>query len=75
MYILNLLVIWLNIALIIIIVLSHIFSLMSCFNKKRKCFDGYVNNVELLKRYKELLDLGAITQEEFNSIKNEILQK
>ena len=32
-----------------------------------------LNNVELIKKYKELLDSGAITQEEFDKKKSEIL--
>lgn len=32
------------------------------------------NNVDLLRKYKELLDMGAITQEEFDSKKNELLK-
>ena len=32
-----------------------------------------LNNIELIKKYKELLDSGAITQEEFDKKKNEIL--
>lgn len=32
-------------------------------------------NIELLKKYKELLDIGALTQEEFDEKKNQILSK
>lgn len=32
-----------------------------------------IENLELLKKYKELLDIGAITQEEFDSKKKEII--
>ena len=33
------------------------------------------DNIENLKRYKELLDMGAITQEEYDSKKKELLNK
>ena len=33
-----------------------------------------IENLERLKKYKELLDMGAITQEEFELKKNEILK-
>ena len=32
-----------------------------------------VNNIEMIKKYKELLDMGAITQEEFDKKKQELL--
>ncbi len=31
------------------------------------------SNIDELKKYKELLDMGAITQEEFNKKKKELL--
>lgn len=33
------------------------------------------NNIELIKQYKELLDMGAITQEEYDEKKKELLAK
>ena len=30
-------------------------------------------NIELIKQYKELLDMGAITQEEYDKKKNKLL--
>ena len=36
-------------------------------------FTEQANNIEMLKKYKELLDIGAITQEEFDKKKQELL--
>ena len=33
------------------------------------------NNIELIKQYKELLDMGAITQEEYEEKKKDLLTK
>lgn len=33
-----------------------------------------INNVEAIKKYKELLDIGAITQDEYNTKKAELLK-
>ena len=32
-----------------------------------------IDNIEIIKKYKELLDMGAITQEEFDLKKTELL--
>ena len=44
-------------------------------NRPKKENDDYTENIEKLKRLKELLDIGAITEEEFNEKKKAILEK
>lgn len=42
-----------------------------------KCymFNGVIQNADAIKKYKELLDMGAITQEEFETKKKELLKE
>ncbi len=42
-------------------------------NKENKNIDENMDSFELVKKYKELLDIGAITQEEYDKKKKELL--
>jgi hypothetical protein len=41
--------------------------------KQQDTISDNANTIELIKEYKELLDSGAITQEEFDKKKSELL--
>ena len=45
------------------------------FSGEKKNEESGVDGIELLKRYKELLDMGAITEEEYQQKKQEILSR
>ena len=56
--------------MIVICVISILY-----FIRKKKVFSTQYSGADELKKYKELLDLGAITQEEFNLKKSQIFKK
>lgn len=75
---------WLYGWLLFIVAIIHITAFMPDKNnqnqsnntnniKQNNFYDNEKNNVEELKKYKELLDQGVITQEEFETQKKQLL--
>lgn len=66
---------WMFYIIIIILVVVSVISVMLYLNKfpKQISFNSSNNTANELKKYKELLDNGAITQEEYDEIKKKLL--